>query len=283
MNQHLQNTKAISISVALAKDSLKTGDYKLFQDSNIPLFYKKLRETIKKCDKIGNLNGNIKSLIKTVLEGDGSQNISLLQLKNNLKELEEKIKKRREKLTKSTSQEVIEKSRKDARRIFKEYIEEEEKRINAGNKGSRYPLATKLNESLTKNIEEAVNKHLEELIHETAKVNLDLNLNQESYQLERKKEKIKVKRTSYYKRERDEWWAKTIKYITVGAITLYEKGSRTYEEEQEIDAGTNKAEIYDKFNKYIDSELPMTINKELEHVAQNYLDPLEKSIQEMKK
>ena len=27
----------------------------------------------------------------------------------------------------------------------------------------------------------------------------------------------------------------------------------------------------------------MTINKELEHVAQNYLDPLEKSIQEMKK
>ena len=92
-----------------------------------------------------------------------------------------------------------------------------------------------------------------------------------------------MKRTSYYKRERDEWWAKTIKYITVGAITLYEKGSRTYEEEQEIDAGTNKAEIYDKFNKYIDSELPMTINKELEHVAQNYLDPLEKSIQEMKK
>jgi ATP phosphoribosyltransferase len=63
LNQHLQNTKAISISVALAKDSLKTGDYKLFQDSNIPLFYEELCKIFeKKIDTLDMLDEIISSL-----------------------------------------------------------------------------------------------------------------------------------------------------------------------------------------------------------------------------
>jgi len=273
----------LSTSVKLAETALKSGDLEKFKESNIPKFYELLLDLLKEESywlKLRTPLNRAKETLKTILEGN-TEGSSLLSLKKELEKIKEDIESIENQLLQEGCRKIIRRIKSKAGKVFDEYVKKEEQKVLSGGKADTSFLERRLNEILSEEITDTVNKYLVKVVEKTAEFSVKLEINPENFSLTEKREKIKGRRKKYYKRERKDFWGKVVKIITLGFKCLYEPDFRTFEVEKEVTVGTNKAEVYESFMKFVEEKLSETVEEEIKKISAEYFSPIKKQIEEM--